>query len=543
MNIKYLSAITLALILGLGLNNAFKVYSQDMTDQQKEQTAKEFYDAGLGALKDKKYDTARDFFLKSISYDERLAEAYAKLGDAYILLKENELGYENRKKFIAMVDAAVNPSEDIIKLYDEVSGKIKKFQAVEEKASVLNKEFITKLLELGQASLEAGDCLKAIEIFTFILTMEENLTRAAESLSRAKEESAKNEVEEIPNADVDLAKVYYDAGLDLAKQNKINEAIEKFTKALTYRKASPEIFFSLGECHEKLKDAKKAIVNYGFCHNYLQTRNPRSKDDDALLTKAAKCLEKLNPNIPAFAKAKKDYMAKALIVARDYVNNKYQHLAYILLCAILKVDRQNKEADSLLLKIDRDVISYQNRRMVLAQLKLKPKGASVTMFNGKDLADWYLQMYMDGVSAKDCFSVQNGKMVIIPKNSKHGSLILWNKKLPETCMISVKFFPDKMIDEDKAAFVCVLRGLVDSGLGNLHMNAAQGGIDKDSLKKVHTYDYIIGPNIHAISIDAEDAVNIKIDSSIPEIKFGILATNLKMEISSVVMQELEETTK
>ena len=108
-------------------------------------------------------------------------------------------------------------------------------------------------------------------------------------------------------------------------------------------------------------------------------------------------------------------------------------------------------------------------------------------------------------------------------------------------MISVSFYPDKMIDERDSAFFCVLRGIIDNGLGHIRACAAQGSIDKDSLKRAHTYDYIIGPDIHAISLDTEDMVNVGLDSDFPEMKFGILATNLRVDILSVVMQELTKS--
>src|SRR3989339_865847 len=418
VNKKYLDAITLVLILSFSLNSAFKLQGQDMPDEQKTATAREFYNAGLDALKTKKYDKARDFFIKTISYHEAFAPAYAKLGDAYLALKENELGYEYYKKFIALADKLNDSSEDMAKLYKEILDKIKKLQAAEEKAALLNNDFLDKLLEVGKASLDAGDCVTAGEMFSFALEMQADQPEASDGLKQAQAAVAQAEPQERLHADPELVKVYYDAGLDLMKQNKPAEAVEKFNNALTYRPASPEVFFGLGECYEKIKEAKKAIINYGFCRKYLQSRAARSKEDDAMLAKAVKCLEKLNPNITAFAKAKKDYIAKALSLARDYLNNRYQYLAYACLGGVRKVDKLNKEADTLLLKIDREVIRRQSKEQLMEKFGLRLKNAPMNLFNGKDLDDWNLRsIEKGGATTGGNFSLENGKIVLNPPNA------------------------------------------------------------------------------------------------------------------------------
>ena len=119
------------------------------TDPQKIEAAQEFYNIGLDAFKEKQYEKARDLFIKAISYDENFIEAYAKLGDTYQILKEEEFAYESYKKCIELIDKSGTPSDEMTKLREEIKRKTEKFRVIDEKISSLDNEFISSMTILS----------------------------------------------------------------------------------------------------------------------------------------------------------------------------------------------------------------------------------------------------------------------------------------------------------------------------------------------------------------------------------------------------------
>lgn len=157
-------------------------------DTEKLDAAREFYGLGLAAFKEKQYEKARDLFIKAITYYKDFPDAYAKLGDTYGMLKEEELGYENYQMCIGIINSLESPSEEMIKLHDDCFRKIEKFRMIEEKISVLNKEFISKLMELGKQCIDDEDYLLAEETFSLILQLDKNNDEAVKYLRKVIEE-------------------------------------------------------------------------------------------------------------------------------------------------------------------------------------------------------------------------------------------------------------------------------------------------------------------------------------------------------------------
>ncbi|MBI5777950.1 MAG: hypothetical protein HZA49_00650 [Planctomycetes bacterium] len=162
-------------------------------DPEKIEAAKEVYNLGVEALKDKKYENARDLFLKSISYYEDYAEAYAKLGDAYTALKEEELGYENYRKFLEITDRSVSLSDELAKLREEVVKKTEKFKPIEDKINNLARETVAKLMDLGKKCLDEEDYILAEDIFSLVLKIEKDNKEAQENLEKAREKLEKEQ--------------------------------------------------------------------------------------------------------------------------------------------------------------------------------------------------------------------------------------------------------------------------------------------------------------------------------------------------------------
>ena len=165
-------------------------------DDDKLELARECYNLGVSAFNDKKYDAAKDNLTKALSFDESYAEAYAKLGDTYEMLKEEEVAYENYQRCIEIIDNTESPSDEMSALRDEVKKKTEKFKALEDKLTALNKEFVSKLIELGNQCMEDNDYSLAEEIFALILQIDENNDEAFKSLQNAREELEKEAAEE-----------------------------------------------------------------------------------------------------------------------------------------------------------------------------------------------------------------------------------------------------------------------------------------------------------------------------------------------------------
>jgi len=154
----------------------------------KKEAAREFYGLGLSAFKSKQYEKACDLFIKAISYDKDFPDAYAKLGDTYGMLKEEELGYASYLKCIEIIDSLESPSEELTKLREDSLSKIEKFRILEEKISAFNKAFISKLMELGKQCIDDEDYLLAEETFSLILQLDKNNDDAIKYLRKVIEE-------------------------------------------------------------------------------------------------------------------------------------------------------------------------------------------------------------------------------------------------------------------------------------------------------------------------------------------------------------------
>ncbi|MFH0888501.1 MAG: hypothetical protein V1871_04765 [Planctomycetota bacterium] len=159
-------------------------------DEEKSEAAKEFYSLGLVALKEKDYRKGILLFNKAIAYNEDFAEAYAKLGETYDMLKEDESAYDNYKNCIEIINKTELPSEEMGKLKKEILRKTEKFRALEEKVSDCDQEFVSSLMKLGEKCMREEDYTLAKDIFSLVLKVTDN-SDATEYLQKIKEELAK----------------------------------------------------------------------------------------------------------------------------------------------------------------------------------------------------------------------------------------------------------------------------------------------------------------------------------------------------------------
>jgi len=172
----------------------------------------------------------------------------------------------------------------------------------------------------------------------------------------------------------DLANTYYQSGLALQKDNKPNEAIEKFIKALSYKNDYPEAFFRLGECYEKLKDIPSAVKNYRLCVRCFENKTALNNEDKNVIQSAQKNLEKLDTKSVQIKGIKSKYIDKLSKIGSECNSKKYYNFTRRIYNLILTVDPNNKMASDALSKIPID----------------NSGGAPVEgqIFNGVDTSGW-----------------------------------------------------------------------------------------------------------------------------------------------------------
>ncbi|MBI4712337.1 MAG: hypothetical protein HY762_03400 [Planctomycetes bacterium] len=161
-------------------------------DSKKVEIALEFYNLGLTAFNDKQYDKALEYFNKTASYNET-PELLSRLGDTYEALKEEEQAYETYKSCLETLDKIESPTDEQEQLKDEVTKKIQKFKVFEDKLEAINKETVTKLMELGQECMTDKDYVLAEEVYALVLQIEEGNKEASELLEKARQLLAEEE--------------------------------------------------------------------------------------------------------------------------------------------------------------------------------------------------------------------------------------------------------------------------------------------------------------------------------------------------------------
>ena len=318
-------------------------------DRDKVNASKEFYSAGVSAFESKEYDKAISFLSKAVTNNKDYFEAYAKLGETYEALKEfEELAYENYNKCLEIIARSTAPSEAMTSLSKTLAPKVEKFRAIEEKISAITNKTLLTWIDLGQNCLADTDYALAEEIFALVVKMESDNTEAQQSLQKVREELSKEGGEKAGEGNNELAKACYQSGLDLAKQNKFQEAIEKLKKALIYNPKLPGAMLKIAECSEKVKANGQAIQHYRQCIKYLQDLPKRSKEEDDLLNQAIRGLGKLDVNYNEFQKTKSEASGKLMVLANDCAGRRYYRFACRILKIILDMTPNNAEAQKLL---------------------------------------------------------------------------------------------------------------------------------------------------------------------------------------------------
>src|SRR3989339_480063 len=502
------------------------------------ETAQELYQLGLSALEKKQYDKARDLFLKAISYDKNFAELHAKLAETHILLKDEELGYESYKKYLQIVNTAENPSEDQLKLAEDIKKKIKKFQNIEAKISALSEDFVQKIMAIGQLALKTPDYQLAEEIFSMVQRLAMNNTEAAENLQKAKEEFTRGINEGKVAEEKDLATACYQEGLDLFKKAKYAEAAENFRKAMLYQTNFAEAVFGLGECSAKLNDPIKTVVNYRYCLNILKSVSQRSKEQNDLLARTAKALDKIDTQGKEFQKAKTEHVAKLSALVSEFMYKKYQRFAYKTIQRILVIDPAHKAANEALSKIDKRVTESKENDSDSKKLNLIAKGPPRKLFNGTDLNGWKSDNPMEH------WNIQGGCLIgdpsPIPSKYRYKTpWVYWTYLLrkeppPPNFIVTLKF---SLIGE---------RLNPDCGKPEIGVIYAEGGgvdLNWSSLSframalEENTLEFICQNDRTILFVNNDLLTDTTRNGKVPAV--GIYIKNFKYSISTFTIQEIQ----
>lgn len=485
-------------------------------DPRKLEAAQEIYGLGLDALNDKKHEKARDYFMKAISFHEDFVQAYAKLGDTYMTLKKEELAFESYLKCIEGIDRLESPNEEMTKLRKEVLVKTEKFRVLEEKFTALNNEFSFKLMEFGNQCIKEEDYLLAEEIFSLILQIEENNEEASGCLQKARDliGELEKEPENKTAEDNELADTYYQSGSVLCKQNKYEEAIAKFNKALSYRRQFPAVLFKLGECYEKLKDNKKAVWNYRLCRKYLQQQSDRSKEEDEMVVQVSRTLDKIDINGKQFLKIKNEYTSKLLALVNECINTRLFGFARRFIEHLLKIDPANKTAQKLLADLGGESPGNQ------AKTVEKP-------FNGKNLNNW------ETLGAdQTAWSVQNNKIVADPRENME-AILLSKTAVPKNYSFTVDVEIKALLGNTKSK-VCIV------GAKTSPENALGPAIIlKASMMTGKTYkiEYVKRNGINNLLLNGQV---VHKDFELPGTPaVGLMALNARLVFSNIELKELK----
>ncbi|MEK7310134.1 MAG: hypothetical protein AAB038_04895 [Planctomycetota bacterium] len=247
--------------------------------------------------------------------------------------------------------------------------------------------------------------------------------------------------------DADMALTYYQSGLALLKENKPNEATEKFVKALSYKSAFPEAFFRLGECYEKLQNTPSAIKNYRLCLRCLECKTSLNNEEKNTLLSARKNLEKIDANSVQIKNIKNKHIEKLSKIGSECSTKKYYNLARKIYNLVLTVDPGNKTASDALNKIP---IDNSGNKQIEGQI-----------FNGADLNGWTFNrnVWLDLWSVEKPYLVFNK----IPAGAKKASgepsplVVDTQSPLPEDYVLSFEVLVEKRWPHAVAhcvAFIC-----------------------------------------------------------------------------------------
>jgi len=230
--------------------------------------------------------------------------------------------------------------------------------------------------------------------------------------------------------DNDLANTYYQSGLMLLKQNKYDEALEKFNKALAFNKNFPLALCKSGECCEKTGDTKSAIKNYRLGLKAFQDKPEPTKEEKETLQTAKRSLDKLDATGNEARKIRDKHISGLLTIANDTIARQYFFFAARIYKQILEIEPDNKAA----------LDGLEKARKYAPK---KPGPPAIPLFNGNDLKGLVVPKIW-----LPLWNVNKSCLVFNANSSREPSLIQWGKPPAKNYSFSMEMFLEKRLPAD-----------------------------------------------------------------------------------------------
>lgn len=314
----------------------------------------------------------------------------------------------------------------------------------------------------------------------------------------------------------ELAQVYYQSGLALVKQNKYEEAISKFNKALAYRRNSPEVLFKLGECYEKIKNPQKALQKYRLCLRYLQKKDNPSAESQQLLVQVTRLLDKSDTRGKKLLTTRNNYIATMIALAIDCINHRLEWVAKQILKQVLLVDPANKKAQDLLDKLA-DTLAGKDTP------KLTYKTGAKRLFAGNDMGNWKAAVNNSGLR------VEQGKLVANGIGSE--VYMILDAPRPKNFVVTYTF----TIDRPKGANDSPLRLINvkgDIGFATRSLDNARDFLKTNKLEYIVIEDKPYKVILNGKQIDETPPF--------PNPAIGLTVKNAKICFSDITLRELKD---
>ena len=309
--------------------------------------AQELYAMGFNAIKQKQYDKAKEYLVKSLTYSKILPQTYAKLGDLYTILKDEEIGYVNYQISLNLIKKISNPPDEIIILREDILKKMDKFRILRYKIYGNEKDFSDEFFRLGEKCLADENYILAEDVFSIALKIGVDSDGAEKNLANVRSHIPPAPSKEAEITDTDKAGVFYQSGLSLFWVNEYEAAMEKFKNALSYNPQMPSAFLKLGECYEKLGDTKNAIVNYWLCLQAIRRQPALTKELLEFQSLASNATDRTDQNAKQLKKLKGNYASKMHAFAYDCSRAKYNRFAYHILEKVVSIEPNIKTVNDL----------------------------------------------------------------------------------------------------------------------------------------------------------------------------------------------------
>ncbi|MEK7448088.1 MAG: hypothetical protein AAB019_01250 [Planctomycetota bacterium] len=328
--------------------------------ENKQQLAGNSYQIALEHLKNNEYQEAATNLNKALEYNSEFPQVFAKLGETYGLLKDEEKSLHYYQACLNLIEKYVpigsghdkNRPDELILLRKEITPKAEKLKKLTEELAIINHETIEDLVGLGAWAIDNRDYLLAADIFNLALEitpqdedLEFYLREAEELINRSEKEEPGKE------HNPPLADLYYELGMKNLKKN-VLQARNYFKKAVRYDKNHTPALFKLAVIYENLHALPESINYYYRCVKSLMDKESFSETEKKILSEAQASLQRLDILSRNFLRIKESRVRQLIKLGEDYYNRQYEKFAVRAFQQVLMLEPENKTTFDYLKKLD-----------------------------------------------------------------------------------------------------------------------------------------------------------------------------------------------